>query len=158
MWKNQNTAFVMYIILALFLCFTDMTYGPLVWNSYLKTFFIIGPPQPPYDVSVGLVSASDVEVSWIAGFEGGFSQTFVILLSKDSENWENKTQLAGGISSNYKKFMKTVKGLDHSSLYFLRMFAYNEKGASNYSNIVNFTTSVTGNFAVQLCFKSMRVL
>lgn len=105
-----------------------------------KRFIFKGPPQPPYGIFVAQVFASDVQVSWTAGFDGGFDQTFVIQLSKTSKNWENVAHFFAGINSNLQLFTSTVQGLDHSSLYFLRMFAYNEKGASNYSEVLNFTT------------------
>ena len=88
---------------------------------------------------IGITSA---RISWTAGFDNGFNQTFVIQLSTNKQTWSNKTLIIGESDSNNKKHTETLHELDHSTLHYVRLFSYNIDGNSHYSEVVNFTTNV----------------
>lgn len=80
----------------------------------------------------------------MSGYDGGLSQTFVIQLSRDTERWINKTEKAAGIDSHHKSYTFKLTNLDSGSDYYLRMLAYNEKGTSEYTTVLNFSTKRSG--------------
>lgn len=105
---------------------------------------ISGPPSPPYDIHVDNIQHTTVSLSWKRGFHGGFEQTFVIQLSKDKFNWSNITSVNGMLSTSKDPISKTLDGLDDSTTYFVRMFAYNIEGNSTYTDYLNYTTLTIG--------------
>lgn len=95
-------------------------------------------------MSVSFISVSEVDVSWIAGFDSWLGQRFVMQLSKDKANWENKEQVECNEGSSYSGFKTRISDLEQSSSYCLRMYAQNTHGKSNFTSEICFITGING--------------
>ncbi len=87
-----------------------------------------------------------MNVSWNLGFHRGFSQTFVVQYSTDDVAWTDGATLDTGLSESPNRHHVSVDSLSPGQLYYLRIYAYNEMGQSEYTDTFNVTTSTPGLF------------
>ena len=94
----------------------------------------------PTNVTVDEIQFNSACILWVAGYHGGASQTFVIQTSSDLVTWRNKS-VNGGLTESTVPIPNTLSGLSASTLYHLKMYAYNKEGSSQFTEILNFYTS-----------------
>ena len=86
----------------------------------------------PMNVTVDEIKFNSVRVSWRAGYNGGAPQTFVIQTSKDLIYW--KTDLVNeGVTQSTNLMTFVLFQLSASTTYYLKMYAYNEEGNSQFT-------------------------
>ena len=66
--------------------------------------------------------------------------------SEDGLKWTNGTFIKGGLSQRKDRLNTTIGSLGPGRLYYLRIFAFNEKGMSNYTTVLNDTTNRKGRY------------
>ncbi|XP_053372613.1 hemicentin-1-like isoform X1 [Mercenaria mercenaria] len=113
-------------------------------DSNSRTFETVpkGPPSDPFDIKVDNIQQNTARVSWIPGFHGGFAQTFLIQLSTDRKHWRNEETVYGGTDESEEPMYKVLINLQESTIYYVRMYAFNSEGNSPFSEIHNFTTLI----------------
>jgi hypothetical protein len=107
----------------------------------IEYFLFTGAPWRPENIQLDELQQTAIRISWIPGFNGGFSQTFVIQLSTDQINWFNGTTVD---ENRLRRLSISITDLQESKKYFLRIIAYNVLGRSNFSDIYSFTTLANG--------------
>ncbi|XP_053391410.1 protein turtle-like, partial [Mercenaria mercenaria] len=120
------------------------TYDVVVANDVgpsTRSFEIVpkGPPSKPYNVTVDSIQYNTAHLSWIRGYHGGLAQTFVIQLSTDLNIWRNIT-VDGGLNESLEPISEVLSNLYDSTMYYIRMYAFNNKGSSPFTEFHNFTT------------------
>ena len=83
-------------------------------------------------------------MSWVRCFHNGFPQTFVVQYSTDGSAWINGSFVNGGISISKERLNTTLGGLASNTLYYLKLYALNEKGPSNETDVVDVKTTKSG--------------
>ena len=51
---------------------------------------LLGPPEAPRDVTVVAVAAEQANITWIVGLNGGYPQTFRVLIKEKDETVDQK--------------------------------------------------------------------
>ena len=103
-----------------------------------------GPPCKPYNFTVGDPGLDKVVVTWIRCFHGGFPQTFVVQYSTDGSEWTNGSFVEGGLSISDEPLNATLIGLKSNTQYYIRVYAFNVKGASDETDVVDIRTNLSG--------------
>ncbi len=86
-------------------------------------------PDPPSYLKVHNVTYNSVNLTWIAGFDGGFNQTFKIRYQKEgSPNFHYVDVLPQGMTTF------EVQDLKPDTKYSISLMAFNSIGASSYTN------------------------
>ncbi|XP_052806679.1 contactin-1-like, partial [Mya arenaria] len=98
-----------------------------------------GPPGGLTIISVNNVQQTSAVVTWTRGFHGGFRQTVYVELSIDSHRWNVKLKLNEGKNEDKDEVNTTLQELQPGSLYYIRMYAENDRGKSGYTRIFNVT-------------------
>ncbi|XP_052803071.1 uncharacterized protein LOC128233436 isoform X2 [Mya arenaria] len=120
-------------------------YTVRIKNDFKQTTLLIdvraeGPPTIPTQFTVSKITQNAIETSWFAEFNGGFRQTFVIQISIDEHHWSNASIRIEDIDTLSKIYRHTINNLDHSTKYFLRLYAFNELGTSGFTSALQATT------------------
>ena len=91
------------------------------------------------------VHATTFEISWVAGFDGGDNQTFVLeyRLSKTTP-WNTFNPKFSGLKEDPQYF--ELSGLSSGSVYDIQMHARNSDGNSPKTNIISVSTTSAGIF------------
>ncbi|XP_052807033.1 hemicentin-1-like isoform X2 [Mya arenaria] len=100
-----------------------------------------GPPEIPRTLTIEKVMQHSIDISWFGNFNGGFKQTFAIQTSKDGVDWNNATLLEEDVLNRREQYHQTVDKLDHTTKYYLRMYAFNKLGESEHTNVLQATTA-----------------
>lgn len=110
------------------------TTGP-IWN--FKTVSKDA-PSPPTNLSIKALSHEKIKLSWSdnSNNEDGFG----IERKKEAGSYV----LISNVGSNTSSFED--KGLEVTTLYYYRVYAYNGSGISSYSNCVSITTPMESSF------------
>ena len=101
--------------------------GPSEWSNELEVVIPNGPPLPPRITNIETKSTSSIFIEWqpnTAGNHTGF------ILERAVQGGEF-AQVGGDLSGN----LYTDTGLEENTLYFYRVFAFNEIGDSDYSSV-----------------------
>lgn len=100
-------------------------------------------PRPPIILGAipELITASSVVITWMPGFDGGLSQSFIIQYRKLDDHWKNTTRIP---DEHTEKINYTVNQLAGDTIYEIQMFAENALGCSNSSSVVTVTTLTDG--------------
>jgi len=77
-------------------------------------------------------------VSWIEGFHGGFDQTIHIEISSDTSGWIEMSSEPLFVQESPAARNTTITGLLTGTLYYVRLFASNERGNSEMSKVLEF--------------------
>ncbi|XP_052803517.1 uncharacterized protein LOC128233735 isoform X2 [Mya arenaria] len=131
----------------------DMSdYTVRIKNDFKQTMLLIdvkpeGPPTIPTQFALNNVDQNAIEASWLAEFNGGFRQTFVIQISIDEIHWSNASIRTEDTDRSNDIYRLTISNLDHSTTYFLRLYAFNELGLSGFTSVLQATTSDTQDHA-----------
>ena len=91
------------------------------------------------------VHATTIEICWVAGFDGGVDQTFVLKyrLSKTT-SWNTSYPNLIGLEEDPQYF--ELSGLSSGSVYDIQMYARNTVGNSLKTNIISLSTTGAGIF------------
>jgi hypothetical protein len=91
------------------------------------------------------VHATTIEICWVAGFDGGVDQTFVLKyrLSKTT-SWNTSYPNLIGLEEDPQYF--DLSGLSSGSVYDIQMYARNTVGNSLKTNIISVSTTGAGIF------------
>ena len=104
---------------------------------FLPYLFISGPPNPPENIAVSVVSLTSVRVEWDPGFSGMIQSTFHIQYRKVGEtDWIEVTAAA---SYTLERQSVDIAGLDADTDYVLRMFTSNVNGVSSITTNIYFS-------------------
>jgi hypothetical protein len=87
------------------------------------------------------VHATTIEIRWVAGFDGGVDQTFVLeyRLSKTT-SWNTSYPNWTGLEEDPQYF--ELSGLSSGSVYDIQMYARNTVGNSPKTNIISVSTTI----------------
>ena len=87
------------------------------------------------------VHATKIEIRWVAGFDGGVDQTFVLeyRLSKTT-SWNTSYPNWTGLEEDPQYF--ELSGLSSGSVYDIQMYARNTVGNSLKTNIISVSTTI----------------
>ena len=87
------------------------------------------------------VHATKIEIRWVAGFDGGVDQTFVLeyRLSKTT-SWNTSCRNLIGLEEDPQYF--ELSGLSSGSVYDIQMYARNTVGNSLKTNIISVSTTI----------------
>ena len=77
-------------------------------------------------------------MSWIEGFHGGFDQTIHIEISSDTSGWIEMSSEPLFVQESPAARNTTITGLLTGTLYYVRLFASNERGNSEMSKVLEF--------------------
>ncbi|XP_076088315.1 neural cell adhesion molecule 1-like [Mytilus galloprovincialis] len=94
-------------------------------NAYMVMIKSANRPEPPTNVSV-LPYETYLEVSWCPGFDGGFSQTFVIEYKTETEEMWRQTE---PVIDNMQHTMKVLLyDISPNTLYYVQVLSKNRIG------------------------------
>ncbi|KAL3860922.1 hypothetical protein ACJMK2_007017, partial [Sinanodonta woodiana] len=113
-------------------------------KSVSETVWIKGPPDVPHDVHIvpSSITASSVRMEWLSGFSSGMNQTFAIEYREYGDtSWTKSSEEVFGGMRQDEYFNITVGRLHQETMYFLRMYAWNSYNRSQYSVVINATTT-----------------
>ena len=104
-------------------------------------------PDPPTDVKVISRGSRKLNISWTAGFNRNSAiQNYTVEISEDRQTFRyaicQGTLLVNGCVIYATRV--SIKELFPWTTYYLRVFARNMIGSSNYSSVVNVTTDEEG--------------
>ncbi|XP_052803762.1 contactin-1-like [Mya arenaria] len=125
----------------------DFTVYPVsIENDFKATLLYIdvkseGPPETPWTFTIEEVMQHSIDISWFGNFNGGFKQTFAIQTSMDGVDWSNATLLEEDVPNTNEQYHQTVDNLDHTTTYYLRMYAFNVLGESEHTSVMQATTA-----------------
>lgn len=82
----------------------------------------------------GIISGTEsLRVKWIKQFDGGARQHFVLQYKQNIDNdWQSVSPI---MDSTRRMEVHILNNLESNSVYFLRLFAENQLGSSNYTDI-----------------------
>ena len=110
----------------------------------LNNMRFTGPPCTPFDFSVNGPGSDTITVSWVRCFHNGFPQTFVVQYSTDGSKWTNGSFVDGGMSISKERLNTSIDGLETNTLYYLKLYSFNEKGTSNETAVIDVKTTQSG--------------
>lgn len=92
-------------------------------------------PESPYDLEVISRGADNMEIGFVEGFNGGYSDTKYMaeIISKDGSRMEFDCQ---------NNIPCKIQNLEQQTIYNIRVRAYNTEGDSDYSDTILVSTSV----------------
>ncbi|XP_033758229.1 peroxidasin-like [Pecten maximus] len=93
-----------------------------------------GPPEMPSNFQEIETTATSITVQWTKGFNGGRSQTFIILYRPEGGT---RTETVSVRERQQSTYTKELTGLNPNTRYQLNMYAYNEEGNSSLSSVVD---------------------
>ncbi|XP_053372823.1 uncharacterized protein LOC123559495 [Mercenaria mercenaria] len=121
--------------------FYDVVFSNEIGSASLRLQMVpIEPPAVPYDLKTEHIQSTSVRISWKQRFDSEFPQTFVIQMSADNIIWFNATTVYVDTEEHEGKFSTGLENLQESTIYFVRMYAYNKGGKSSFTKSFNFTT------------------
>ena len=115
----------------------------------MNLFISIGPPSSPENCQILNHTAENIEVTCVAGFDGGMTQQFL------AEVYENDgSRLHLNTSSSEPQF--SVQSLQPGTTYVIKISAFNDKGRSEPKSITAYTLKVAekrmGEFHISLMY------
>ncbi|XP_060578473.1 neural cell adhesion molecule 2-like [Ruditapes philippinarum] len=111
-------------------------------GSSNRSFEVVLTEQPgsPRGFTIDYIQHNKARLSWMRGYNGGLTQTFVIQVGTDEKTWSD-VKVFDRITKDEKPITTVLSDLHDSTTYFVRAYAYNEEGNSPLSKTLNFTTS-----------------
>ncbi|KAL3887588.1 hypothetical protein ACJMK2_027527, partial [Sinanodonta woodiana] len=83
-------------------------------------------PDKPFSFHATNVQENQLSLRWQAGYNGGYTQTFIVEISLDNITWTNVSQVSAGNRDGW--FTTVIEDLIPGSEYYLRLYAYNING------------------------------
>lgn len=104
----------------------------IVYSTLIACITNSDKPQPPRITDV-ISETESLRVLWIKQFDGGTRQHFVLQYKKDTDDdWRG----VGPIKDSTRRIeVHILNNLKSNSVYLLRLFAKNQLGTSNYTDI-----------------------
>ena len=89
---------------------------------------VIAPPEQPSKLGVVYTTAVSVTVKWMAGFNGGFKQTFSVIYRVAAHPWPQTPQITGiADPGENRRAEYKVMNLQPNTTYEFRVRAENER-------------------------------
>jgi len=110
----------------------------------------LGPPIKPTIIRIDGKGHDSATVFWSEGFHGGFNQSIYIEIITDSSNVSKLLQHLSTRDTPTTR-NSTIIGLEGATTYYVRLFANNERGVSEMSDVWNFTTAGKRFFLLFVC-------
>jgi len=107
-----------------------------------KHVVLTGPPCTPTIQNISSTIHSIV-VLWIECFHGGFDQTVHIEIKSDISEWSERSSKLLFTYENVSPRNFTINNLEGGMAYQVRLFASNERGNSDTSEVWTITTKGT---------------
>ena len=104
-------------------------------------------PNPPLNVTVDSKTSREVNISWIAGFDGNsVIQSYTVKISQDNQEFRDAACQGSTLNSSCVVTNTTAsfKNLLPWTMYHFKVFARNMVGISDGSSVVNTTTDEEG--------------
>ncbi|XP_069109515.1 LOW QUALITY PROTEIN: carcinoembryonic antigen-related cell adhesion molecule 1-like [Argopecten irradians] len=97
-----------------------------------------GPPDKSYDFKAIGATSTSITVQWTKGFNGGHTQTFVVLFGTEANGLHQNISIR---EEHYLTYTYEIMNLIPNTRYELNMYSYNEEGNSSFysQNIVKRT-------------------
>ncbi|KAJ8311809.1 hypothetical protein KUTeg_010622 [Tegillarca granosa] len=96
-------------------------------------FDVRAKPEPPKNLIVYETKQNSVALTWERGYDGGYHQTFVILVKVVESDSVREILVNGDAKSN--NFSTKIKNLLPSTTYHIKIFAMNEYGNSSFLSL-----------------------
>ncbi|CAC5378323.1 unnamed protein product [Mytilus coruscus] len=104
--------------------------GSIVENITLTQ---LDKPEAPRNLSVGQITFISVSISWIAGFNGGYNQTFTVQFkTTDNDIWNSTTVHTNEIKTGSVMYV-TLDQLKLDTSYQVMVLSMNTYGSRNAS-------------------------
>ncbi|KAL3887536.1 hypothetical protein ACJMK2_027476, partial [Sinanodonta woodiana] len=90
-------------------------------------------PEKPFNFHATNIQEKQLSLRWQAGYNGGYSQTFIVEISLDNITWNNVSQVSAGNGDGW--FTTVIEDLLPGSEYYLRLYAYNINGRGDLADV-----------------------
>ncbi|KAL3887472.1 hypothetical protein ACJMK2_027413 [Sinanodonta woodiana] len=121
-------------------------------------------PEKPFSFHSTNVQEKQLSLRWQAGYNGGYTQTFIVEISLDNITWNNASQVSAGNRDGW--FTTVIEDLIPGSEYYFRLYAYNINGRGDFADVqlairtfkgqVNITSDQMGISSIHLLYFSKR--
>lgn len=108
------------------------------WHNF--SFVCLGIPDSPEALEASNISHHSVLLTWLSGFDGGLTQTFLLKVQKIQETAVTFISIPINITSY------TLSGLSQGTTYQVSIAAKNILGESQYTAPITFQTKSKSNF------------
>ncbi|KAL3887453.1 hypothetical protein ACJMK2_027394, partial [Sinanodonta woodiana] len=105
------------------------------WGNVTTMFALIASvrPEKPFNFHPANVQEKQLSLRWQAGYNGGYTQTFIVEISHDNITWNNVSQVSAGNKDGW--FTTIIEDLIPGSEYYLRLYAYNINGRGDLADV-----------------------
>ncbi|KAL3887463.1 hypothetical protein ACJMK2_027404, partial [Sinanodonta woodiana] len=90
-------------------------------------------PEKPSSFHPTNVQEKQLSLRWQAGYNGGYTQTFIVEISLDNVTWNNVSQVSAGNGDRW--FTTVIEDLIPGSEYYFRLYAYNINGRGDLADV-----------------------
>ncbi|KAL3887482.1 hypothetical protein ACJMK2_027423 [Sinanodonta woodiana] len=90
-------------------------------------------PEKPSSFHATNVQEKQLSLRWQAGYNGGYTQTFIVQISHDNITWNNASQVSAGNRDGW--FTTVIEDLIPGSDYYFRLCAYNINGRGDLADV-----------------------
>ncbi|KAL3887432.1 hypothetical protein ACJMK2_027374 [Sinanodonta woodiana] len=90
-------------------------------------------PEKPSSFHATNIQEKQLSLRWQSGYNGGYSQTFIVEISHDNITWNNVSQVIAGNRDGW--FTKVIEDLIPGSEYYFRLYAYNINGRGDLADV-----------------------
>ncbi|KAL3887426.1 hypothetical protein ACJMK2_027368 [Sinanodonta woodiana] len=90
-------------------------------------------PEKPFSFHPTNVQEKQLSLRWQAGYNGGYTQTFIVEISLDNITWNNGSQVSAGNRDGW--FTTVIEDLIPGSECYFRLYAYNINGRGDLADV-----------------------
>ncbi|KAL3887456.1 hypothetical protein ACJMK2_027397, partial [Sinanodonta woodiana] len=90
-------------------------------------------PEKPFNFHPANVQEKQLSLRWQAGYNGGYTQTFIVEISLDNLTWNNASQVS--VENRDGWFTTVIEDLIPGSEYYFRLYAYNINGRGDLADV-----------------------
>ncbi|KAL3887429.1 hypothetical protein ACJMK2_027371 [Sinanodonta woodiana] len=94
---------------------------------------IRGTPDKPFNFHPTNIQKKQLSLRWQAGYDEGYTQTFIVEISLDNITWNNVSQVSAGNKDGW--FTTIIEDLISGSEYYFRLYAYNINGRGDFADV-----------------------
>ncbi|XP_063432673.1 semaphorin-2A-like [Mytilus trossulus] len=135
-------------------------YTHINYNLSEDTPFV-GPPEKPKYLQVIKTTTDQIDVRWLAGYNGGYDQTFVFdYRIEKASSWSTQEYNPDFSDKSIQTYQ--ITGLENGKLYEVRMCSKNSIGRSPHTATISVSTAITDLyfilFITTLCILILAIL
>ncbi|KAL3887428.1 hypothetical protein ACJMK2_027370 [Sinanodonta woodiana] len=90
-------------------------------------------PEKPSSFHATDIQETQLSLRWQAGYNGGYTQTFIVEISHNNITWNNASQVSAENRDGW--FTTVIEDLIPGSEYYLRLYAYNINGRGDLADV-----------------------